>query len=193
MQTLIATLLTFLLGAIPFSPLIGRYILNQDIRTYGDKNPGATNVYRAGGLPWYIIALSLDITKGALPLGLAYHIFHWHDPRIIPLALAPSLGHAFSPFLNFQGGKAIAATFGVWIGLTIWTIPLISLVSLVILTLLITPSGWALLGTLTIMFISLTTFLYDPILLTILTLQTILLIYTHRADLKQRPHLRHHK
>ena len=112
------------------------------------SNPGATNVLRAGGMGWYLLALMLDITKGALPVGWAAHIAGISGWSLIPVALAPTLGHAFSPFLKFRGGKSVAASLGIWIGLTIWKIPLVALTLLTIFSLLITPSGWAVLFTL---------------------------------------------
>lgn len=190
LATIFWTVTGFILGSIPFSPIIGRLAIGRNIQDYGDKNPGATNVLRAGGLSWFLLALMLDVSKGALPVGLAYQIFGLQGWEAIPIALAPSLGHAFSPFLGWRGGKAIAATFGVWIGLTIWTIPLFSLVVIIGVLLLLTPSGWAVLVTLIAMFFALVFWIQDPVLVGILLLQALLLIWTHREDLKHRPHLR---
>jgi glycerol-3-phosphate acyltransferase PlsY len=60
----------FLLGSPPFSVWIGNIALKKDIQQEGNHNPGATNVLRAGGMKWYILALILDVTKGALPVGM---------------------------------------------------------------------------------------------------------------------------
>lgn len=187
---ILLTLLGFILGAAPFSLLIGKYGLGKDIRDYGDKNPGATNVLRAGNFAWFALALLLDITKGALPVGLAYYVFGIQGWQIVPITIAPPLGHTFSPFLNWQGGKAIAASFGVWIGLTIWQMPLVSLTLLIIFTLLLTPSGWAVALTLAGMLVALLLWLDDPVLLGVWAAQTALLAWTHRADLAQWPRLR---
>ena len=163
LPTLFWTISGFLLGSIPFSPLIGRLALRKDIQQVGDQNPGATNVLRSGGFLWFSLALFLDISKGALPVGLAYQVFNMQGWAAVPIALAPSLGHAFSPFLGWRGGKAIAATFGVWVGLTIWTMPLLSLVSLIIFSLLLTPSGWAVMLTLGVMLVALVFGVQDPV------------------------------
>ena len=193
MNLLFWTLFGLLLGALPFSVWIGNLALQKDIRREGDHNPGATNVLRAGGKGWYLLALILDIGKGALPAGLAAHVAGIGGWSLIPIALAAPLGHAFSPFLRFRGGKAVAATFGVWIGLTLWKVPLVSMSLLVLFALLMAPEGWALLlalvGTTTIIVV----WLNDPVLLTIFLLHSLLLIYTHRADLMQRPQLRNVK
>ncbi len=190
---LLWTLLGFFLGALPLSVWVGKLLLGKDIRQFGDKNPGATNVLRAGGPLPFVLALMLDISKGALPLGLAVHIFGIEGWSIAPISLGPPLGHTFSPFLNWQGGKAIAAAFGVWIGITIWTMPLISLMLLVGFTLLITPSGWAVMAALAGMMLALLFWFNDPVLWGVWTGQVLLLAWTHRADLAQRPSLRHKK
>lgn len=184
------TLAAFVAGAIPFSVWIGRQVTGEDIRAYGDHNPGATNVLRAGGFLPFSLALFLDISKGAFPVGLATIIFGIHDWQIVPIAVAPVLGHAFSPFLGWRGGKAIAVTFGVWIGLTLWTVPLLGLVLLTFWTLLLKPSGWAVLLTLIGIFIFLLLFLPEPLFLIILSLQSIILIGKHGQDLRQKPELR---
>lgn len=184
------TIFSFLMGALPLSVWIGRFALKVDIRDYGDKNPGATNVLRAGGFGWFFVALMLDISKAAAPVGLAYYIFGWQGWEILPIAIAPPLGHTFSPFLNWRGGKAIATAFGVWIGLTIWTIPLVSATTAIIFTLLITPSGWAVMAALASILIALLTWITNPIFLVVWATQMALLIYNHRADLVKRPKLR---
>ncbi len=184
---LLFTLFGFALGALPFSVWVGQLVLGKDIRQFGDKNPGATNVLRAGGPLLFALALALDITKGALPLGLALHIFGLEGWSIVPISLAPPLGHTFSPFLNWQGGKAIAAAFGVWIGITIWTMPLISLSLLIVFTLLITPSGWAVMAALAGMLVALLLWFDDPVLLGVWAGQVLLLAWNHRADLAKRP------
>jgi acyl phosphate:glycerol-3-phosphate acyltransferase len=193
LPTLLFTLFGFTLGALPFSVWVGQLVLGQDIRQFGDKNPGATNVLRAGGPLLFALALALDITKGALPLGLAVHIFGIEGWAIVPISLAPPLGHTFSPFLNWQGGKAIAAAFGVWIGITIWTMPLISLSLLIVFTLLITSSGWAVMAALAGMLVALRLWFDDPVLLGVWAGQVLLLAWNHRADLAKRPSLRRKK
>lgn len=180
-------LLGFFLGSLPFSVWIGNLVLKKDIRQQGDHNPGATNVLRAGGMGWYLLALMLDITKGALPVGWAAHIAGISGWSLIPVALAPTLGHAFSPFLKFRGGKSVAASLGIWIGLTIWKIPLVALTLLTIFSLLITPSGWAVLFTLAGMGAAIGFWLGDPVLLGVLLANAALLVYTHRIDLRQKP------
>ena len=114
----------FLSGSLPLSVWIGRWGLGVDIRQIGDGNPGGTNVWRAGGPVWGLLAILCDAFKGTIPVALAAHHYGWQGWPLVALAVAPVCGHAFSPFLNFRGGKALAVTFGVWTGLTVWLGPL---------------------------------------------------------------------
>ncbi len=116
-------LLSFLSGSLPFSVWVGRFVLHKDIRHYGDGNPGSFNVFRAGGRFWGVTAVLLDFLKGVIPVSLAYFRVGMEGWELTAVALAPILGHAFSPFLKFRGGKALAVTFGVWCGLSLWVIP----------------------------------------------------------------------
>lgn len=118
MLILLWTFLGFGLGSMPFSVWLGRWMLHVDVRGYGDGNPGA-NVFRAGGWHVGLLAGLLDYLKGAVPVGLAHFSFGVWGWGMLPVALAPVLGHAFSPFLRFRGGKAMATTFGIWTGLTL--------------------------------------------------------------------------
>jgi glycerol-3-phosphate acyltransferase PlsY len=119
MSTLIWTALAFLAGSVPFSVWMVRLLLDDDVRRYGDGNPGATNAWKAGGWRVGLPALLLDYLKGAVPVGLAHFAAGLSGWSLVPVALAPVAGHAFSPFLRFRGGKALAVTFGVWTFLTL--------------------------------------------------------------------------
>ena len=108
-------LLAFICGSLPFSVWLGKIVMGLDVRQVGDGNPGATNVFRAGNKLMGVLALILDIGKAALPVGLAYHVLDIRGLVMFLIAIAPVLGHVFSPFLGFRGGKGIAVSFGVWI------------------------------------------------------------------------------
>ncbi len=102
----------FCLGACPFSVWIGRWALGKDIRDYGDGNPGAVNVFRAGSHKWGVVAVILDIAKGVPFVLLAHAFFKLPEIAVMAVALSAILGHAFSPLLRLRGGKAIAVTIG---------------------------------------------------------------------------------
>ena len=92
-------------------------VLGKDIRNYGDGNPGAANVFQAGGRKSGCLALILDVAKG-MPFVVLAHLF-FGLPVVLTMAVAVSavLGHAFSPLLRLKGGKSIAVTFGVLLAL----------------------------------------------------------------------------
>ncbi len=182
--------LSFLLGSLPFAVWIGRATTGEDIRAFGDLNPGATNVLRAGSRGGFLLAMVLDISKGALPVGLAYQQWGIQDWRMIPITLAPVAGHAFSPFLGGKGGKALATAFGVWIGLTIWSLSLASLGLLIMWRLIVRPPGWALLLTLSCLALVIAIWFADPLYMAVLAGQALILLFKQRADLQQRPFLR---
>jgi acyl phosphate:glycerol-3-phosphate acyltransferase len=186
MSDLLWIFFAFFCGALPFSVWVSR-LAGHDPRTVGDRNPGATNALKAGGWKVGILAFGLEIAKTALPVGLAYQIFGLRGPAMVAVALAPLLGHAYSPFLRFKGGKAVAAALGMWIGLTIWDVPLVALACVIPLFLLLKNSGWALLLTLLGMAIYLYFFRFSPLFFWILGLQTLLLMWKHRDDLRKNP------
>jgi glycerol-3-phosphate acyltransferase PlsY len=121
MDVLYAALLilaAFLLGACPFSVWVGRWFLKKDITKYGDGNPGSANVFRAGkNINIGLLAVLLDIVKGIPFVYISYAVFDLSAGVIAATGLAAILGHAFSPFLRFRGGKSVAVTFGVIIAL----------------------------------------------------------------------------
>jgi acyl phosphate:glycerol-3-phosphate acyltransferase len=182
--------IAFLSGSLPLSVWLGRLALRLDIRGYGDRNPGATNVLRAGGWPWFVLALILDISKAAAPVGYTYQVLGIRGWEMVAIAVAPVLGHAFSPFLRGQGGKAVAATLGAWIGLTLYTVPLVGIVGLGIAFSLLTISGWAVMSALTAVLLYLLLFQPDPLLLATLAGHVVILVWKHRQDLRQRPGIR---
>ncbi len=114
---LLSALAAFGLGSVPFSLLIGRLFLHRDIRAYGDGNPGAFNVFKAGGQKTGYLAVALDVGKGIPFVFLAHAMFNLPGPALVIIALSAILGHAFSPFLGWRGGKAVAVTFGVLLAL----------------------------------------------------------------------------
>ncbi len=183
-------LLSFFCGSLPFSVWLGRLSLGVDVRRFGDGNPGATNVFRAGNKWIGLAALLLDISKAAAPVGLAYFTMSIRGMPMYLIAIAPILGHVFSPFLGFRGGKGLATALGVWIGLTLWKASLAGVIGALIGLALLTPPGWAvMLGLLWIM-LALLFWMPDPLLLWVLISETIILTWTHRADLRHLPRLR---
>ena len=115
--TSLLAIAAFGLASVPFSLLVGRWFLHKDIRDYGDGNPGAYNVFKAGGQKTGVLAVCLDIGKGMPFVFLAHSMFDLSGTALVAVAVSAVLGHAFSPFLQWQGGKAVAVTFGVMLAL----------------------------------------------------------------------------
>jgi glycerol-3-phosphate acyltransferase PlsY len=111
-------LASYFVGAIPTSYLAGRIFRGIDLREHGSKNLGATNVYRTLGWRYAIPVGLVDIAKGAVPvLVFAPRV---SDSQLFALAcgIAAILGHVFSVFVRFRGGKGVATAAGVMLGLT---------------------------------------------------------------------------
>ncbi len=117
LQFSLAILASALLGSIPFSLLIARYVGGIDLRKHGSGNVGATNVARTMGPKWGTVALLLDAFKGGLPTWLFPALMTAHVTGLANeqtcIGAGAVIGHMFSPFLNFKGGKGVATALGV--------------------------------------------------------------------------------
>ncbi|MBT9466088.1 glycerol-3-phosphate 1-O-acyltransferase PlsY [Hydrogenophaga sp.] len=120
---LLATVAAYLIGSLSFAVLVSRSMGLNDPRTYGSKNPGATNVLRSGNKAAAVITLLLDALKGWLPVvavkwwGEAYGL---GDGTVALVGLAAFLGHLYPVFFRFQGGKGVATAAGVIFGFQPW-------------------------------------------------------------------------
>lgn len=103
----------YLLGSFPSGYLVGKWLGNKDIRNYGSGNTGATNALRVLGPKVGFITFLLDFFKGAFPCFLALY-FHLPEWTLAFTMIAVSLGHCYSIFLGFSGGKAVATTCGIF-------------------------------------------------------------------------------
>lgn len=116
---MVLVLLAYLLGSVSFGVLAARLFHLPDPRTYGSKNPGATNVLRSGKKAAAVFTLLGDVGKGWLSVVLAQH-FALGEEAIAVVALAVFLGHLFPIFLRFKGGKGVATALGVLLGFNPW-------------------------------------------------------------------------
>jgi glycerol-3-phosphate acyltransferase PlsY len=180
----------FVCGALPFSVWLGKIFLGLDVRQFGDGNPGATNVYKAGNKIAGIAALILDISKAAAPIGFSYYNLDIRGVPMFFIAIAPIFGHIFSPFLGFRGGKALATALGMWIGLTILRVSIPAAVAALIGIAFFACPGWAVMFAMGAILTVLVFWLPDPLFLLLWAAETIILAWTHRADLRHPPFLR---
>jgi len=119
LNPVLATLAAYLIGSLSFAVLVSRVFGLNDPRTYGSKNPGATNVLRSGNKIAAVVTLLFDALKGWLPV---VAVAWWGGPfglgegTVALVGLAAFLGHLFPVFFRFQGGKGVATAAGVIIG-----------------------------------------------------------------------------
>jgi glycerol-3-phosphate acyltransferase PlsY len=185
--------IAFFCGSLPLSVWLGRIALGKDITQYGDGNPGAANVWRAGSGKWGMLAVLLDFFKGAVPVGLANFALGLEGWQLAAVAIAPILGHAFSPFMGFRGGKALAVTFGIWAGLSLFLIPIILGMFFGLFLWLLKPEGWAVMAGAAGLLVVLIAYFPDPVWLGTWAGMTLILAWKHREDLRQKPRLRSHR
>ncbi|MBN1832394.1 MAG: glycerol-3-phosphate 1-O-acyltransferase PlsY [Deltaproteobacteria bacterium] len=129
-------LATFLLGSIPFGRIIGHWVSGIDVTQRGSGNIGATNVARIIGLKWGLLTLLLDGLKGFLPLFICALLFPQSEAIPALTGLSALLGHQYSIYLRFRGGKGFATALGVYLALS----PPACLISLLVFV--ITVYGW---------------------------------------------------
>ncbi|MFC4678725.1 glycerol-3-phosphate 1-O-acyltransferase PlsY [Desulfovibrio legallii] len=135
--------LAYALGSVPWGLVIAKTFCGVDPRLDGSRNTGATNVARLCGFGWGVVTLACDVLKGALPVWLALRV----NPAplfVSAVALACVLGHVFSCFMRFRGGKAVATSIGVFLPLAFWPLLAASLLCVLI----IWRSGYVSLGSL---------------------------------------------
>ncbi len=126
--------LAFFIGGLPFGYLVGKYIYKVDIRQIGSGNIGAINVVRSLGIRWGLLVLFLDLLKSFLAL-ILFRGYLNQDRYLFLFSLLLVLGHDYSPFLNFKGGKGVATSMGIYLALApvalIWAVPIYLLLLLV--------------------------------------------------------------
>lgn len=119
----LATIAAYLLGSLSFAVIVTRLMGLNDPRTYGSKNPGATNVLRSGSKAAAIITLLLDAVKGWLPVALVRWFgqpYGLEEGTMALVGLAAFLGHLWPVFFRFEGGKGVATALGVLVGISVW-------------------------------------------------------------------------
>lgn len=119
-KLVLALVTAYLVGSIPTAYIVGKLYRGIDIRQYGSGNIGATNVFRVLGKTAGIMVLLMDIAKGTIATTLIPQLFGLNQIMCyVLLGLAAVSGHNWTIFLNFKGGKGMATSLGVLIGLTI--------------------------------------------------------------------------
>ncbi|MBN2167809.1 MAG: glycerol-3-phosphate acyltransferase [Actinobacteria bacterium] len=184
------TIAGFLLGSIPFSALLIKWFKRANIRDYGDGNPGAINAWKAGGWKLGLLSGALDFTKGAATTAVSIYVLGVESWALVPIALAPVAGHAFSPFLKFKGGKALATTFGVWSALTLYEAPVAFGVFLALFYFTVDEDAWAAILAMFCLFLFLLIRIPEGYILTIWAGDFSIVVYKHRKELMRGLHFK---
>ncbi|HEX4561795.1 MAG TPA: glycerol-3-phosphate 1-O-acyltransferase PlsY [Gemmatimonadales bacterium] len=176
---------SYLVGATPTSYVAGRLAKGIDLREHGSRNLGATNVYRVLGWRWAIPVALIDIAKGALPVALFGAWAHGAPGFPVFLGLAAVLGHIFSPYVGFKGGKGVATAAGMFLALA----PLAVLIALPVWGLCLWATGYVSLSSIlaAVIFpvlVLLTTHGSAPPLIASAGL-ALLIVYSHRANIRR--------
>lgn len=123
MNTILFGIAAYLIGSISFAVIVSKLFGLADPRTYGSKNPGATNVLRSGNKPAAALTLLGDGFKGWLAVWLAQKFgpqYGVEDGGVALVAIAVFLGHLWPVYFKFVGGKGVATALGVLLGLNVW-------------------------------------------------------------------------
>ena len=178
-------LAAFLLGATPTSYIAGKIGRGIDLREHGSRNLGATNVYRVLGWKYAIPVALIDAAKGALSVGVLGSLSG--GPAWVPvvLGLAAVLGHVYSPYVGFRGGKGVATAGGVFLALA----PLAVAISLPIWVGMLWAFGYVSVASLTVavlfpLWVRLTRPAAPYTFWASLAL-ALLIVYSHRANIRR--------
>lgn len=123
MNFVLAAVLAYLIGSLSFAVIVSRLMGLSDPRSYGSKNPGATNVLRSGNKQAAALTLLFDALKGLLPVLLVMQYgepFGLDEDAAAWIGLAAFAGHLWPVFFRFRGGKGVATALGVLLGLNLW-------------------------------------------------------------------------
>ncbi|MFC4455903.1 glycerol-3-phosphate 1-O-acyltransferase PlsY [Deinococcus sonorensis] len=181
-QTVVAVVVAYLLGAVPVGLLVARS-RGVNIRTVGSGNSGATNVQRTLGWGPGLAVAVFDILKGALAVWVARRL-HLGDPAAALCGLAAVMGHNYSAFMGFRGGKGVATSFGVLLMISPLSAGAGFVVGLVTILLTRYVSAGSMIGALTVLVSAL--LLGRPWWETlILALLTALVFWQHRENMKR--------
>jgi glycerol-3-phosphate acyltransferase PlsY len=148
MEYALIAIIGYLLGSIPTSVWIGKAKYNVDVREHGSYNAGATNTFRVLGKKAGIFVLFVDTCKGALAVLVPFFIFHytWNNDTLIYLkiigGISAVIGHIFPLFAQFNGGKGVATSLGIIIGLQ----PLAALICIGVFLVVFVVSNYVSLG-----------------------------------------------
>lgn len=181
MTTVAAVAISYLLGSVPTGLWLGQRLRGVDIREHGSKNIGATNTLRVLGKGLGAAALVGDIAKGAVSVLLVARLSAW---EYAPLAcgLAAIVGHTWSVFLRFTGGKGVATSAGVFLGLC----PVPMAIAVAVFAAIVLSTRMVSVGSISAavaLAIAINLLSDDPVLRAIVTLVCLIVVVRHRTNI----------
>ena len=181
----LALLASYLLGAIPTSYLAGKFFRGIDLRQHGSGNLGATNLYRTLGAKFAVPVALFDMAKGAVPVLVIAPLVSSSRYFAVLCGIMAVLGHVFSVFVQFRGGKGVATASGVMLGLTPWAV----LVALAVWLIVLRLSGYVSLGSMVgAIVLPVAAWFLHPLQRDIIWIQVLValaIIWLHRANIKR--------
>ncbi|MFT8324589.1 glycerol-3-phosphate 1-O-acyltransferase PlsY [Oenococcus sicerae] len=182
-KTIIFIVLAYLIGSLMSGYWIGRFFYHKDIRDLGSGNIGTTNVFRTLGIKAGIVVMILDIAKGVVAVLLPVFFGSIAVSPLI-LGLIAVLGHCFSVFMHFHGGKAVATTAGVMLGYN-WRFFLVCFAILLFVLFLTSMMSAASISSFIFGTAYTFIFLQDHLLSIICVIATLVTLYAHRENIKR--------
>lgn len=180
MEIILMLIVAYLLGSIPSGVIIGKLFFHTDIRQAGSGNIGTTNTYRVLGPVAGTVVMTMDILKGTLAAAQPA-IFHLPVNALL-IGLAAILGHTFSVFIGFKGGKAVATSAGILLAYN-WQFFLIASAIMFTLVYLTSMVSVASMASLTLVSLIAIFYYQDWILSIVAVALTIFIFYRHRANI----------
>jgi len=199
MITILFSIIAFIAGSIPFSVIITKVLVDKDVREVGDNNPGAVNAWKSGGTYIGILVVFLEFLKAILPIYFAIRIGNLDNISLIIVSFMPIVGHSFSPFLKFRGGKALAVTAAMWLALFQFEAAIVLFGFLAVFFTIQKNDAW------TVNIAHFSFFVYGILtsisksymtnnqFIILWILAAIMMIYNHKKELKELPNFRNFK
>lgn len=189
MKLIFLFILTYFMGSLPNGVFVGKGLRGIDIREHGSNNSGATNAFRVLGAKYGLLVLVLDALKGLLPLYIGAQLGVEGNILVI-LGVTAVIGHTFSPFLKFKGGKGVATSLGIFLYLA----PIPMLITLGVFIILVGITKYVSLGSIVSSILLPALLLFMPVnsrvgdskgVFLISALLGSYIIYKHRANIKR--------
>jgi len=183
MDIIVYLICSYLCGAIPFAYIIAKLFKKIDIRKCGSGNPGATNVFREVSKPLGVLTFLLDALKGFIPVYFAFIVNH-SVYFVLAVALVTILGHVFTIFLKFKGGKGVATGCGIFIAFA----PVVTLICFSVFALVLFLSKYVALSSITaavMLPLCLALFHYPDTIILFACLVSVLVVIRHAGNIKR--------